>query len=346
MTEELQIDYSELQKTMEQLLPGEFPFTFEELVGQMVRGETGGLGNILRQMWGWLSEVLTFPVEHGVKLLFLVLFSALFSNLSKAFSREGTAHVSFLCVYLLLALHTISGFMISLHTATDGIENLSGFVGVLLPMYCISIAVVTGSVTAAGYYQGTAFLLGLFEVLTRYCLIPLAQGYLLLAFASCMQNRPIFRRLLELIVSLFSWIRKTLLGIALAFGAIQGILAPAVDGLKRTAVVQSAALIPGLGNLIGGAFETVLGAGMVLRNAIGLTGIVFLVLVMAIPMVKLALQYLVYRVLAAVSEPVAQEMTVQFLVYMGIAQRLLLETLALGLLLFLLLLVVMTRITV
>jgi len=346
MTEELKIDYSELQRTVEHLLPRDFPFTFEELVTRMISGEAGGLGAAVQEIGEWLLTTLTFPVEHGVKLLFLVLFSSLFSNLSKAFSRDGTAHIGFLCVYLLMALHTVSGFMVSLNTTTDGMENLSGFVGVLLPMYCISIAVVTGSVTAAGYYQGTAFLLGLFEFLTRYCLIPLAQGYLLLAFASCMQKRPIFRRMLELITAMFSWIRKTLLGIALAFGAIQGILAPAVNGLKRTAVVQSAALIPGLGNLIGGAFETVLGAGMVLRNAIGLTGMVFLVLVMVLPMVKLALQYLIYRVLAAVSEPVAQEMTVQFMLHVGIAQRLLLETLALGLLLFLLLLVVMTRITV
>jgi stage III sporulation protein AE len=225
-------------------------------------------------------------------------------------------------------------------------DNLCGFVSVLLPMYCVSITVVTGAVTAAGYYQGTVFLLGFFEYLTRFCLIPLTQVYLMLSFASCMQKRPVFRRLLELIVSLFAWIRKTLLGIALTFGAVQGILAPAIDGLKRTAVVRSAAAIPGVGSLIGGAWETVLGAGVVLKNAIGLVGIIFLVLVVAVPMIKLALQYLMYRVLAAITEPVTKEMTEQFLFHVGIAQRLLLEILALGVLIFLLLLVVMTRIAV
>ncbi len=344
MTEELHLDYSELQKTVETLLPQDFPYTFEELVTMFMQGEHGA--GIVKELGKWLLSSVTFPVEQGIRLLFLILFSALFSNLSKAFSREGTAHIGFLCVYLLMAVHTVSGFMVSLTATRDGMENLSGFVGVLLPVYCLSIAVVTGSVTAAGYYQGTAFLLGLFEVLTSFCLIPLAQGYLMIAFASCMQKRPIFKRLLELIVSLFSWIRKTLLGVALAFGAVQGILAPAIDGLKRTAVVKSASVIPGVGNLIDGAWETVLGAGVVLKNSIGIVGIVFLLLVMTIPLLKLTLQYLVYRVLAAVTEPVTQEMTEQFLQHVGIAQRLLLETLALGVILFLLLLVIMTRITV
>lgn len=345
MTKELQIDYSELQKTVESLLPGELPVSFEELVRRMVSGELGSLGEIFRELGEWLLSYVTFPVEHGVRLLFLVLFSALFSNLSKAFSREGTSHIGFLCVYLLMAVHAASGFSSALSITEEGMQNLCGFVGVLLPMYCISIAVVTGSVTAVGYYQGTAFLLGFFELLTRYCLIPLVQVYLMLSLASCMQKQPVFKRLLELIVSLFSWIRKTLLGIALAFGAVQGLLAPAIDGLKRTAVVQSASVLPGIGDLLGGAWETVMGAGVVLKNSIGLVGILFLVLVVAVPLVKLLLHYLVYRVLAAVTEPVAQDMTEQFLQHIGIAHRLLLETLALGLLLFLLLLVVMTRIS-
>ena len=346
MTEEFKMDYSEMQKTVEALLPGELPFTFEELVNRVIAGDMGGLQEFLREVLSWLFSTVSFPAEHGVKLFLLVLFSALFSNLSKAFSREGTAHVGYLCVYFLMAVHMVSGFMVSLDITTTGMENLSSFTGILLPMYCISIAVVTGSVTAAGYYQGTAFLLAFFELLARYCLIPLSQAYLLLAFASCMQKRPIFRRMLELIVSLFGWIRKTMIGIAITLGAVQGILTPAIDRLKRTTMMKTATVIPGVGDLIGGAWETVMGAGVVLKNSIGMVGSIFLILIMAIPIVKLALQYLMYRVLAAVSEPVAQDMTEQFLHHMGIAQKLLLETLTLGVVIFILLLAVMTRITV
>jgi len=346
MTEELKMDYSEVQKTVEALLPGELPFTFEELVNRFISGDVGGLKEFGKEVLSWLVSTVSFPAEHGMKLLLLVLFSALFSNLSKAFSREGTAHMGYLCVYFLMAVHMVSGFMVSLDITTTGMENLSNFTGILLPMYCISIAVVTGSVTAAGYYQGTAFLLGFFELLARYCLIPLAQAYLLFAFASCMQKRPIFRRMMELIVSLFGWIRKTMIGIAIALGAVQGILTPAIDRLKRTAMMKTATVIPGVGDLIGGAWETVMGAGVVLKNSIGMVGSIFLLLIMAIPIVKLALQYLMYRVLAAVSEPVTQDITEQFLLHVGIAQKLLLETLTLGVLIFVLLVVVMTRITV
>lgn len=343
--EELNIDYTELQATVEKLLPGEFPWSFEELA-EFLLSEKNGWKEALAEIGKWAFSSVTFPLEHGKKLFFLIILSALFSNLSKAFARDGTSHMGFLCVYLLMAANAVAGFSAAMSVALEGTKNLCSFVSVLLPMYCLSITVVTGSATAAGYYQGTTFLLAVFEFLVHYCLLPMAQAYLLLSFASCMQKKPLFERLLELIVSVFSWVKKTLLGMALAFGAVQGILTPAVDSLKRTAAVQSASAIPGVGSLIGGAWETVLGAGVVLKNSIGLAGMIFLLLVVLHPVLRLLLEYLVYRVLAAITEPVTQEMTGQFLQHMGTAQWLLLEALVLGVIMFLLVLVVMTRISV
>ena len=88
-----------------------------------------------------------------------------------------------------------------------------------------------------------------------------------------------------------------------------------------------------------------MGAGVVLKNSLGIAGMVFLVLIAFLPMAKLVLQYLVYRVVLAVAEPVAQSTAEHFLYHVGVAQKLLMETLASGMLLFLLLLAVMTRIT-
>lgn len=340
-----QLDYSELQDAVEQLLPGDFPVTFEELLESLLSGEHGGLAGIAAEIAEWFFTAVTFPVEQGVRLLLLILFSSLFSNLSKAFSRDGTAHMGLLCVHLLLATHMATMFSSALAVTAEGMENLCTFVTVLLPTYCISVAMVTGSVTAVGYYQGTAFLLGVFQFLARFCLLPLAQSYLILSFASCVQKKPVFEKLLELIVQLFGWIRKTLLAVALAFGAVQGILCPAIDQLKRNTLIHSASVIPGVGNLVGGAWETVLGAGTILRNAIGIGGVVILFLIAALPICHLALQCLLYRILGAVTEPLAQNITMNLLQHAGTAQKLLLQTISLGMLLFLLLLVVMTRIS-
>ena len=342
--EELQLDYTNLQQTVEKLLPKEYTISVTELLEQLIRGE--GLDSFLKSAWKWMIQSVTLPVEQGVRLLFLIMFSALFSNLSKAFQKNGASQMGFLCVYLLLALYITSGFQTSLAIAKQGMEGICEFTSVLLPTYCISIAFVTGSLTAAGYYQGTVFLIMVLEYLTTFVLLPLAQIYLLLSFASCMQREPIFSKLLQMIVNAFSWIQKTMFGMAMAFGAVQSILAPAVDQLKKSAVMKTASAIPGVGNIVGGAWETVMGAGVVLKNAIGIGGVGLLLLIGFRPVCTLLLRYLMYRVIGAVTEPVIQEQAESFLFHAGVAQKLLLQTVGTGIVLFLLLLVVMTRITV
>lgn len=344
MTEELQLDYSEIQETVERLLPKDCPVSVTELFEQLESG--GGLGSILEEIGKWLLQSVTIPVEQGIRLLFLVLFSALFSTLSKAFQKNGASQMGVLCMYLLVAIYITSGFQSSISIATQGLEGICEFTSVLLPTYCISIAFVTGSLTAVGYYQGTAFLIMVLEYLTTYVLLPMAQVYLLLSFASCMQRKPIFSKLVNLIENAFSWIQKTIIGVALAFGAIQSILIPAVDRLKKSAVIQTASAIPGVGNLINGAWETVMGAGIVLKNALGIGGVCLLFFIGLLPLCNLALRYLMYRFIGAVTEPVIQEQTEQLLFHAGTAQKLLLQTVGMGMFLFLLLLVVMTRITV
>ena len=72
MTEELKTDYSKLQETVEELLPKELPFTFEELVERFVNGETEGIWEFCKEMGVWLFSAVSFPLEHGVKLLLLI----------------------------------------------------------------------------------------------------------------------------------------------------------------------------------------------------------------------------------------------------------------------------------
>ncbi len=342
--EELSLNYKELQETVEQLLPEYRDISVKALVELLASGE--GFGDFFRTAGAWLLQCVTFPAEQAMELLLLILFGALFANVAKAFFKSGASHIGFLCVYLLMTLHIISSFRTSLGIVEEGLANLCQFVTVLLPTYCVSIAFVTGSFTATGYYQGTAFLITAFTWLTGVVLLPLSKMYMLIAFASCMQKEPVFGRLMGLLLSVFSWVRRTVFGIVMAFGALQAILLPAIDQLKKNTLVKSAAVIPGVGSLVKGAWETVMGAGIVLKNAVGIGGVLLIFLIAAVPLCHLGLQYLLYRVLAAVTEPIAQDRTAELLVQAGTAQKLLFETLLLGILLFVLLLVIMTRITV
>ena len=83
--DEFGLDYSELQKTIEQLLPEKFPISFEQLIEHLKTGEVQGFAQMGKEIWDWLLQSITFPIEQGMRLLVIILFSTLLSKLNNVF---------------------------------------------------------------------------------------------------------------------------------------------------------------------------------------------------------------------------------------------------------------------
>ena len=88
---------------------------------------------------------------------------------------------------------------------------------------------------------------------------------------------------------------------------IQGLIMPALDSVKRSAVFKTASSMPGVGNLFGSVTDTVIGTGVLIKSAIGVGGLVAVCIICIVPLVKLAVFTVVYKGLAAFSQPVTDK---------------------------------------
>ena len=66
-------------------------------------------------------------------------------------------------------------------------------------------------------------------------------------------------------------------------------------------------MIPGVGNVLGGIGELMFGAGILIKNCVGVTALIVLLAVGCIPVLKLACMSVLYKLAAAVAEPVADK---------------------------------------
>ena len=71
--------------------------------------------------------------------------------------------------------------------------------------------------------------------------------------------------------------------------SLEGTLSSSVDGLtaKTTKAVVSSA-IPVVGKILGDAVDTVLGCGIILKNAIGVVGVIIVLGICVMPIIKLS----------------------------------------------------------
>ena len=67
-----------------------------------------------------------------------------------------------------------------------------------------------------------------------------------------------------------------------------------------------------MGKILGDSIDTVLGSAVVLKNAIGVVGIIVIISICAIPVLKLALLSITYSIAAALCEPIADKKIVNY----------------------------------
>jgi stage III sporulation protein AE len=95
-------------------------------------------------------------------------------------------------------------------------------------------------------------------------------------------------------------------------------------------------VLPGIGAGAGAAAKVLLGSGVLIKNSIGAAAVIILVVITLVPALKLALLWLIYRVAAAVLQPVADKRTIAAISSVADGERMLLELSFYGMVVFVL----------
>lgn len=100
--------------------------------------------------------------------------------------------------------------------------------------------------------------------------------------------------------------------------SLEGTLSSSVDGLTaKTAKVAVSNFIPVVGKVLGDSIDTVIGCASILKNAVGIVGVIIIIGICATPIIKLAIITITYHLGAALCQPIADEKIVKLLEQMG-----------------------------
>ena len=111
----------------------------------------------------------------------------------------------------------------------------------------------------------------------------------------------------ELMETIISWSLKTLSAGIIGLNIIQGLLTPAIDSVKRSLVLKGGEALPIVGDAIGGAAEVVLGTAVLIKNGIGVAGMIICLVMCLVPIIQIAITSLMYQLIAALIQPVSDK---------------------------------------
>lgn len=283
----------------ERLFPS-FSFDTKAVLADIMSGQ---LLEALKKLGGGLSGAVLFQKEEFRTLFFTILIlgvtAALFSNFSDLFKDHQVSDLAFYFVYLLLIAVLLKNFSGAADTVREMLSGVATFMKLYIPTYMLAVGSASGAASASAYYQLLLVAVYLIEWGYLTILLPFVYVYILLVVINGIWMEEKLALLLELLEKVIKGSVKASVWLITGFSLLQSMISPVIDSLEFSAVKKALSSMPGVGSLTEGMFEMVIGSAVLVRNSIGLYMTLILIVLCAVPVIKIALISCVIKFSAA-----------------------------------------------
>lgn len=212
----------------------------------------------------------------------------------------------------------MSNFADIIGLAKNTIQNLVGFSYTLLPIL-LTLMMTTGNIVSASAVQPILLFLITFigNMITTF-LLPLILIGTALSIISKVSDKVQIDKLEKYFKSSVVWMLGIVLTIFVGVLSLEGSLTSSVDGVTaKTAKAAVSNFIPVVGKILGDAVDTVIGCSNILKNAVGIVGVIVVIGICIIPIIKLSILTITYYITSALCQPIADDKIVSLLSGMG-----------------------------
>lgn len=276
------------------------------LISGYALGEGDFLGTTVPET---LSHLFAAMLPDVMPMLVSLLAIAVLSGFLRAMSEAGMSGVNeiagFVCQCFAIGVAMVS-FLSLADLARDAIERTSTFVELAFPAL-LTLLTAGGGIASAGIFQpAMTMLCSGVSVALQTVVLPV----ILMGGVFGMLNNITGKVQLGQFFNLSKTAAKWMIGLisTLYFGvtSLQGLTAASFDGVSiRTAKFALDKMVPIVGGMVSGTVDTVLGCAVLVKNAVGVAAILIAFGIVIVPLVRIGIGMLSFRLAAAVCEPIA-----------------------------------------
>lgn len=259
------------------------------------------------------STVLRAAIHSLMKVLLVVILTACvagFRNAAGAAQIRAVEMASALGIAAVL-FGDLSGI---LAMCTRTLESISTFSGAMLPVMTAAVSLTGAPVTAAALQTATMLA---FDLLMRFItgvLVPAVIAYITIITVNTALGEDLLGQLAHFVQWLITASLKLLLTVFIAYITLSGSLGGSVDGVTiKAAKFAVSGSVPVVGGIIADAAETMLSGALLLKNTVGIFGMVCITALCIVPFFQVGVNYLLFKAGTAVISPICSQGTVKLL---------------------------------
>ena len=279
-----------------------------ELIGRMVAGkEIFNVGALLGGLLQYLFKEVVANSRLLGQLLLLAVIAAILNNIQEAFAAQGVGQLAYSVCFLVLLALAVQTFGIAISAGQEAIEKMVTFMQALLPLLLTLLTAVGGVASAAVFHPLLFLVISVLATLIKSTMFPLIYIAAVLTIVSQLSPGVSISRLASLIQEVSLAFLGLVISIFIGVIVVQGVAASVSDGVSlRTVKFLAGTFVPLVGKMLADTIDAIAGCSLLLKNAIGLVGVIAVILLCSFPILKLASLILIYKVAAAVIQPITE----------------------------------------
>ena len=283
---------------------------------------------IYRKIIKILGKEVSSNIKILISILIIVVIHGILKSITDSLENSNVSQIIYFVQYILIVTLIMSNFTEIIKLIKETASNLVGFINVLIPLL-LTLMVYTGSITTSTVLEPILlFVSNFIGNIIANILIPVVLIIVVFSVISKITERIQIERISKFLKSSVVWFLGIFLTIFVGIVSLEGTLSSSVDGITaKTAKAAVSSLIPVVGKVLGDVVDSVLGCGIILKNAVGAVGVIVIIGICIVPVIKVAVLSIMYSLASAIVEPVADTKIVKLLEEMSGVFKLLLAIL-------------------
>ena len=275
--------------------------SFEEAIA---RGGGWSLPDILTGLLHFLLGEVAAGGRLLAMIVVLTVLGVVLETVQPAFERTTVSKIAYAVSYLVIVVIAVNSFGLAIGYAKNAISDMTHFMLAMMPLLLTMLASMGNIATVSVMHPLIVFMIHAVGVLVHVFVFPLLFFSAVLHIVSTLSDKFKATQLAVLLRTVAIGTLTAALTVFLGVISVQGATSGIADGVAlKTAKYVAGNFIPVVGRMFSETTDTVLSASLLLKNAIGLAGVIIVALLAAFPALKILALGFIYHLGAALLQP-------------------------------------------
>ncbi|MBQ9610251.1 MAG: stage III sporulation protein AE [Lachnospiraceae bacterium] len=283
---------------------------FKDIVRDIINNK----GNVSYDMKSIIMEVLIGELSSNknlmLQLISIVLLGSIFVKLSNSFGTGFISENGFYITYLIITAIMLASFMVTLDMVSSTLEALINIIRIIIPIYALAINFIGHTASSAAMYEVIMVGIWLVQNVVLNIILPMIRFYVIIMLVNNLSKEDYFSKMCKLVNNMVNWMLKTIIFFIAGLNIIKSLIEPQMDLLGKNVVNKVVSAIP-TGTMMSVLTGTFLGAGIIVKNSIGIAGLIVIVIALIAPILKALIIMLLVRVTAVLLQPIGEKRYVE-----------------------------------